>query len=154
VQSAQIFLNQKLSQGHQFVHQVGKLWSVAQSIRSQMKITALRHPLSYSFTGDSLIGTAIILLPSITSKVALDFLITPEIVRSWPKSVGEVEVRARVIYGSAEYVLSQYFRVERADLRRSEARLTAAAKETVGSALGEGYLGVWLQSCVDVAGQY
>ena len=38
--------------------------------------------------------------------------------------------------------------------RRSEERLTAAARETVGSALAEGYLGVWLQACVDVAGQY
>ena len=36
----------------------------------------------------------------------------------------------------------------------SEKRLTAAANEAAGSASGEGYLGVWLQACVDVAGQY
>ena len=36
----------------------------------------------------------------------------------------------------------------------SEKKLTAAANEAAGSATAAGFLGVWLQACVDVAGQY
>ena len=68
-----------------------------------MRITTLRHPLSYTLTRDhDLVGTATILLPSVRAKAALDFRITPQVLESWPASVGQVDVRVRAIYGPAE----------------------------------------------------
>ena len=92
----------------QFIQWIGKLWSSAQSIRSQMKFAALRHPISYTITPSGLRATATILIPSVRTKVAFDILITPHILENWPTTIRDVEVNCRVIYGSARYVCTTW----------------------------------------------
>lgn len=84
------------------VRRAGQLWSAAQRMRGELRLVNLRYPIKYTMSGNTLAANVIVLLPELKCKAEVTFLATAEILREWPRSVANIDVSARTIYGDAE----------------------------------------------------
>ncbi|EIW69319.1 hypothetical protein TREMEDRAFT_71597 [Tremella mesenterica DSM 1558] len=123
------------------IQRIGQLWSSIQRLRSELRLVNLRYPLSYTLSSTSLspllqVRTCLV-FPAMRSKVEVTFNLTGETVSGWPGSLANVEVDVETVYGSVE-----------------AASLKGVMKETLATVRPEGYLGAFLQACVDAQSLY
>ncbi len=84
----------------------GGLVVAAQRLRAELGVLNMRIPVTYRQVdtpkGRGLIVTPKLVLKRVKSKVELSFLLLGDVLLNWPVGLGDVEVEARTIYGSAE----------------------------------------------------
>ncbi|ORY27998.1 Spc7 kinetochore protein-domain-containing protein [Naematelia encephala] len=121
------------------VQQVGQLWTSAQRVRAELAFSNLQYPSRSFLTADGseCVTAYTILLPSVRSKMSLEFGMTRKVLRSWPAGYAEVQVRGKTIYGTADPEV-----------------LVRAAQALLDSTSPEGYFGAIFQGCLDAAAQY
>ena len=86
----------------QYVQRVGHLWTAAQRLRGEMRLLALRYPVTFEESTSSAKAILAVVFQSIKSKVDLSFDLTPELLARWPAALANVPVSAKTVYGPAE----------------------------------------------------
>jgi hypothetical protein len=77
-------------------------------LRSQLKLVAIKYPLSIEITQPAQTGTAgfkaiaTIMLPNIEAKAFVSFILDTATFSSWPMSIGATKCEVEVVYGPIE----------------------------------------------------
>jgi hypothetical protein len=89
----------------QVTERLSDYWSSCAQLRSQLKLVAIKYPLSVEITPPRQDGTsgfnaiATIIFPNIKAKALVSFILDMDTFSSWPMSIGETECEVEVSYG-------------------------------------------------------
>lgn len=94
--------------GLQIVQRLGDYWSSCAQLRSQLKLVAIKYPLSVEITPPAHDGTsgfiavATIIFPNVKAKAFVSFILDMKTFSSWPMSIGAINCEVQVAYGPIE----------------------------------------------------
>jgi len=91
------------------VQRLSDYWSSCAQVRSQLKLVAVKYPLSVETTPAAQDGTsgfkatATVIFPNIKAKAYISFILDMETFSSWPMSIGSTKCEVKVAYGPVEH---------------------------------------------------
>lgn len=89
----------------QIVQRLSDYWSSCAQVRSQLKLVAIKYPVSIETTRDTtpaFKATATMVFPNIKAKAYISFILDLETFSSWPMSIASTKCEAKVAYGPVE----------------------------------------------------
>ena len=112
----------------QVVQRLGDYWASCAQLRSQLKLVAIKYPLSVEIPPPAQDGTsgfnaiATIIFPNVKAKAFVSFKLDLDTFSSWPMSIRATKCEAEAAYGPIERVFTCYYSMDTTDDFRSQTR--------------------------------
>ncbi|KIK98328.1 hypothetical protein PAXRUDRAFT_823971 [Paxillus rubicundulus Ve08.2h10] len=83
----------------QIVQRLGDYWSSCSQLQAQLKLVAIKYPVSIEEKPSGFSATAIILFPSVKAKALISFIFDTPNFSSWPMLIHSTRCEIKVAYG-------------------------------------------------------